>query len=52
MGYELNKLMSLYGVSTPGMAPYGGAANDAAAMQQYNQYRTDYKNREIGRAHV
>ncbi len=45
MGYELNKLMSLYGVSTPGMAPYGGAANDAAAMQQYNQYRTDYKNR-------
>ncbi len=45
MGYELNKLMSLYGVSTPGMAPYGGGANDSAAMQRYNQYRTDYMNR-------
>lgn len=45
MGYELNKLMSLYGVSTPGMAPYGGGANDPAAMQRYNQYRTDYMNR-------
>jgi hypothetical protein len=45
MGYELNKLMSLYGVSTPGMPAYAGAANDPAAMQQYNQYRTDYMNR-------
>jgi hypothetical protein len=45
MGYELNKLMKLYGVSTPGMAPYTGPAGNASALQGYNQYRTDYMNR-------
>lgn len=45
MGYELNKLMKQYGVSTPGMSPYTGPAGNAAALQAYNQYRTDYQNR-------
>lgn len=45
MGYELNKLMKLYGVSTPGMAPYTGPAGNTSALQTYNQYRTNYMDR-------
>lgn len=33
MGYELNKLMAEYGVSTPGVAPYSGPAKPIAPVE-------------------
>lgn len=52
MGFELNRLMQMYGVNTPGMQPYGGqvatqadparAAHDQNAYQNYSK---EYQNR-------
>lgn len=49
MGYELTKLMSQYGISTPTMAPYTGTKTPGAQydadQQTYNQYKDAYQNR-------
>jgi hypothetical protein len=43
MGYELNKLMSLYGVSSPTLPSYTGSTGQDRA--NYDAYANEYKNR-------
>lgn len=45
MGYELDRLMERYGVSTPSLAPYTGAEDSAADKATYDAYKTEYMNR-------
>lgn len=52
MGFELDRLMRERGVATPGVVPYSGAApsgetaaQSAADMAAYNQYRDEYMRR-------
>ena len=51
-GFELNRLMQMYGVRTPGALPYGGQASaqtDAARyaydQKAYQDYAKEYQNR-------